>query len=87
MTHFALLLASHAVDFMGLVLANYDCEGGYTCADVENNKSFTETSPDRFLRSTKTKIALPKFTSANIGEWFGQLFIVYIFLPTCVTSP
>ena len=53
--------------------------GGYTCADVENNKSFIETSPDRFLRSTKIKVALPKFTSANVCEWFGQQFIVYIF--------
>ena len=37
--------------------------GGYACADVENNKSFIETSPDRFLRSTKIASGLVNFSS------------------------
>ena len=56
----------------------YKNDSLHTCADVENNTSFIQSLPDRFLRSTKVKAIFLKFTLGNICKWFGQLFIVYI---------
>ena len=52
--------------------------GGYSCADVENNKSFIETS-DRFLRSTKYNNNHNNNNNNNIDIYPGSPLALAVF--------